>query len=138
MLDRFKKVQKKCFLAISLVLATTILYLFDIRQVTEPKMEVGSNLTASGFLVHTAKCRIPDLDAFDDAVKGYFELKPHFSCTQKPPLIESNQTSIWVVESALRQYEADSITSLDCCYTPFWRIQIGENEENLNYDNRIT
>lgn len=77
-----------------------------------------------GFLVNTEGCRIPDLDPMDSSVSGFIEDDTPVECSRHygPALLESNLTSIYLVESALVHYNVNDINSLYCCFKPFHRM----------------
>jgi len=43
------------------------------------------------------------------------------------PLVESNETSLYVNESVISSYNLTDISQLRCCYTPFWRVELKWN-----------
>ncbi|KAL0273858.1 UNVERIFIED_CONTAM: hypothetical protein PYX00_006440 [Menopon gallinae] len=138
MLERIKKVQKTYLLVIPLLVATITLYMLNYRQTLEPKIKMfKTNPNMSRFVVNTPGCRIPMLYPFHDAARDFFGLKPHFSCGNKPPLIDSNQTALWVVEEVRSLYGIDNDTFPDCCYTPFTRVPVTPDDKNSDIDNKL-
>lgn len=88
------------------------------------KIRFITNSVVPGYFVFTEGCRIPYMDPFDDSVKKYFYKRSHLRCSNKIPLVESNQTSIYIVPEALKFYYAKEIDHLTCCYTAFWRKKV--------------
>lgn len=101
---------------------------FKIRFITDSEVP--------GYLVYTEGCRIPYMDPFDDSIKKYFHRKNHYSCSKKIPLVESNQTSIYIVPEALRFYHAKQMDQLACCYTAFWRKKVKIGIVDYDADNK--
>nr|CAD7570537.1 unnamed protein product [Timema californicum] len=79
----------------------------------------------TGFLVNSRGCRIPAMDPFDRHVQRfiYREEPPNCANGRPPPLVGSNLTALFVIESALPYYNVSDVTQLDCCYQPFWRVR---------------
>lgn len=137
-----KKVRgSKFLLMIPLFAAGTVLYILGYYEETKPKtdsdIEIIDNLLVPGFLVHTEGCRIPYMNPYDPSIKKYLAKSSHFNCSNKPPLIESNQTSIYVMPDALEAYNLTSELDLDCCYSPFWRKEVKSGTVDNGADNKI-
>lgn len=137
-----KKVQgSRWLLMVPVLAAGCILYLLGIyeesRGKPDPEIGVIDNLIVPGFLVHTEGCRIPYMNPYDDSIKKYLSKESPFNCSNKNPLIESNQTSIYLVPEALEFYNATSESDLDCCYTPFWRKEVPVGTVDTGADNKI-
>nr|CAD7417003.1 unnamed protein product [Timema poppensis] len=79
----------------------------------------------TGFLVNSRGCRIPAMDPFDRHVQRfiYREEPPNCAKERPPPLVGSNLTALFVIESALPYYNVSDVAQLDCCYQPFWRVR---------------
>ncbi|KAG7208798.1 hypothetical protein KM043_014991 [Ampulex compressa] len=90
-------------------------------------------LVDSGFLVHNQGCRIPAMDPFDPAIKRYIEKEKPLECEvgDHPPLIESNNTSIFVNPHGRDHFYNKSEID-DCCWRTFWRKK--DNDNAVIYD----
>lgn len=75
------------------------------------------------FLVKTKGCRIPRMDPFDDSVISFIENQTKSVCNEgKPPLVDSNDTSLFVLRSSLEAYYLN-VSLFRCCYKAFWRVE---------------
>uniref|UniRef100_A0A1B6EXQ9 DUF229 domain-containing protein n=1 Tax=Cuerna arida TaxID=1464854 RepID=A0A1B6EXQ9_9HEMI len=82
-----------------------------------------------GFLVDTKGCRIPDLDPMDPSIQRFIYDEPPINCVEQygPALVESNLTSLYVNLAALAYYNVSDKSQLQCCYLPFWRVEVAES-----------
>jgi hypothetical protein len=87
--------------------------------------------------VDTIGCRIPDLDPFDPVIQEFIQKQKPLNCHEKHPLlVDANLTSLFIMKSALPDFNISDVEELDCCYQPFWRQTLHKGE---NYHgNKIT
>ncbi|RZC39846.1 DUF229 domain containing protein [Asbolus verrucosus] len=82
-----------------------------------------------GFLIKTPGCRIPYMDPFDHTVKKFIHKEKRPLCNNGTlPLVDSNLTSIFIVNSSLANYTHQDINALRCCYLPFYRAEPSGSE----------
>lgn len=144
MLYQFPTGRKSQFLfVIVLTLSALSFYYFGVRQETFRRESFNfiteKNLTPSkaypsGYVVNTPGCRIPDLHPFDKTILKYLSSVEPVQCSEKPPLIESDQIRIWVERSALPSYNISHLEDLDCCYRPFARAAIDKKHFRTDVD----
>ncbi|XP_043276479.1 uncharacterized protein [Venturia canescens] len=89
----------------------------------------------SGYLVNNKGCRIAALDPFDPISRRFIEIEKPFECENGTqfPLIESNETAIYVNLSAQYHYYNKS-ESPNCCWTSFTRKAGQDNA--VTFENR--
>lgn len=87
-----------------------------------------------GFLIKTDGCRIPDMKVFDDSIISYIKNESKPVCNGgKPSLVESNDTSLFVLDDSLDAYGVNDTGLFKCCYRTFWRVEpVGKQ-----WDNRV-
>ncbi|EEB11929.1 conserved hypothetical protein [Pediculus humanus corporis] len=91
------------------------------------------------YLINTSGCRIPYINPFDKTVLKYYKYVPPHMCSDRKPLIESNQTSIRIVKSELKNYDVKNIKELLCGYVEFSvnnKIQQQQVKKSYDYENR--
>lgn len=88
-----------------------------------------------GFLIKTAGCRIPHMDAFDATIKSFIYKEKRPVCNEGiPALFDSNLTSIFLINSSLANYTDQDISALKCCYQPFYRAEPEGNDGDSNIE----
>ncbi|XP_022914321.2 uncharacterized protein [Onthophagus taurus] len=124
----------------ALLLFTDVFQSFKYNlQLLQPKFidndeNQMENKNTKQFLVTTEKCNIPEMDPYDISVRGFiFDEKPVRCDNGRPPLFESNRTSIYIEEKSLRFYGILDRRKLTCKYTPFKRV----DPENGVKDNKV-
>ncbi|KAK4880385.1 hypothetical protein RN001_008531 [Aquatica leii] len=91
----------------------------------------------NGFLIKTEGCRIPYMDPFDPAVVKFIgKEKPPACNSNKPPLMESNLTSIYLLNASLAAYQIQNVSALNCCYSIFKRVKPSpkENDNKVSFE----
>ena len=89
------------------------------------------------YLINTSGCRIPYINPFDKTVLKYYKYVPPHMCSDRKPLIESNQTSIRIVKSELENYHVKNVKELLCGYVEFSvnnKIQQQQQQVKKSYD----
>ncbi|KAK9728291.1 Protein of unknown function (DUF229) [Popillia japonica] len=82
-----------------------------------------SDDSMKGFLLKTKGCRIPELKPINHGIKRFIFAEKAVVCNNgTPPLIESNQTCLYIVKSALEAYDVNATSLLACCYQKFSRV----------------
>ncbi|KAF5293100.1 hypothetical protein FQA39_LY13710 [Lamprigera yunnana] len=103
--------------------------LFETSTVRIQHLPIYQNAEFHGFLVKTKGCRIPYMDPFDKAVREYISKEKPVVCNKnKPPLMDSNLTSIYILNSSLVDYNITNARALNCCYSSFKRRDSSPNE----------
>lgn len=89
-----------------------------------------------GFLVRNKGCRLPAMDPFDPAVRRFIT-KEEFECEygNSPPLIESNNTALFVNPLAWNEFYNKSPGSINCCWRSFWRTKDDDTHVTLVLSN---
>lgn len=138
----------KYLFILSTVLGSSILILF-IRTSTEPLFYSGSQYTnvesyrlgesEEGTTINTEGCTIPDLKPFDESINKFIErpknVKP---CKDADyPLLNNNDTHIWIVSSHLPYYNVPEIYNISCCYKSFYRPAAISDILSINVDDRV-
>nr|XP_023021582.1 uncharacterized protein LOC111509955 isoform X1 [Leptinotarsa decemlineata] len=124
-----------------LLLCGAMLFYADVFQIQlYPPNEIllrnnNSNKNyLAGFVINTPGCRIPDMNPFSDGVKKYIKEPTPSNCNNGiPPLFESNDTSLYLLNSSLASYNIIDVNDLKCCYRTIWRKEPKEGE----YDNKM-
>ncbi|KAF5293098.1 hypothetical protein FQA39_LY13708 [Lamprigera yunnana] len=103
--------------------------LFEISGVRIQHLPISNNTELDGFLIKTEGCRIPYMDPFDKVVRKYISKEEPVVCNQNiPPLMDSNLTSIYILNSSLVDYNITNVRALNCCYSSFKRVDSSPNE----------
>ncbi|XP_029676775.1 uncharacterized protein LOC115243716 isoform X1 [Formica exsecta] len=87
---------------------------------------VYTPIGSGGYLVRNKGCRLPAMDPFDPATRPFIT-KPSLECGKSLPLIESNNTALFVNPLASNEFH-----NISCCWRPFWRTE--NNDNALTYD----
>ncbi|XP_069698060.1 uncharacterized protein [Periplaneta americana] len=107
-------------------------YLRSVRRSYSPVQKI---ITARhAFLINTSGCRIPHLEAFNYQVQPYLSKVNPIICSDKPLLVNSNRTALFIETSALPAYGINDIRELKCCYKPFFRVP---NDDSKQFDNSV-
>ncbi|KAI4464208.1 hypothetical protein MML48_3g00011732 [Holotrichia oblita] len=95
-----------------------------IEQTPSQKFMIPTDdASTKGFLLKTKGCRIPELKPIDGNIKRFIFAEKAVVCNNgRPPLVESNQTYLFIVKSALEAYDVNITSLLTCCYQMFLRI----------------
>ncbi|RZC39844.1 DUF229 and/or Phosphodiest domain containing protein [Asbolus verrucosus] len=94
--------------------------MIPIKIRTQDKTVAPKSL--DGFVIKTPGCRIPYMDPFDRSVEKFIFKQKRPVCNNGiPALVDSNMTSIFLVESSLAEYTHRDISEVKCCYVPFYR-----------------
>ncbi|CAD6242737.1 GSCOCG00009554001-RA-CDS [Cotesia congregata] len=97
------------------------------------KISIVTN-TVLGFIVHKQGCQIAELDPFNEFAKHFMETENPLECEfgNQLPLVESNDTAIFINPDAHNQYYNETEVVADCC----WRIfERKKNQDNfVKYD----
>ena len=72
-------------------------------------------------MVNTKGCRIPDLNILDPKINRFIFKERAIECGKVKPLVNSNQTHLFLEHSALPGYNVSYPEELLCCFRPFWR-----------------
>ncbi|XP_030753812.1 uncharacterized protein LOC115880669 isoform X3 [Sitophilus oryzae] len=99
------------------------------------------NADVKGFLINTQGCKIPEMNPFDASVKAFVSKPDMMVCNKNiPPLFDSNLTSIYLVEPALKHYNISNSTELTCCYKSFWREDPkgSDNDKQMKFSENCT
>ncbi|XP_057671812.1 uncharacterized protein LOC130903615 isoform X1 [Diorhabda carinulata] len=135
---KFKRVPSIYWILI--LLCIVMLFLADVFQMQYLTIQLTKPVINSvtfddkSYTIYTPGCKIPYMDPFDQSIREYITSMKLPKCNEgKPPLFESNLTSIYVLNSSLSYYQLDDTTRLDCCYSPFFRQEPEGNES----DNKI-
>ncbi|XP_017786040.1 PREDICTED: uncharacterized protein LOC108569125 isoform X2 [Nicrophorus vespilloides] len=92
---------------------------------------VQEELSMKGFFIRTPGCTIPEMRAMDDSIKKYIFMEKSVLCNNgTPPLIDSNRTSIYLLESSLEYYNLNDTEQLTCCYQEFHRVAPGQSKDD--------
>lgn len=84
----------------------------------------------SRFIINTAGCKIPDVVTNSTYIKYYFKPVAPIKCQEKrPPLFESNYTSIYMNESALLMYGYKNTALVKCCCMWLRRMPMGDSSK---------
>lgn len=92
--------------------------------------------SSASFVVDTSGCRIPALDAMDPLVRRFVWMEKPLSCSSRPPLVESNDSFLWVRRDALETYNVTD-EDLRCHYCPLWRPDGDPNNYSYGVDNVV-
>lgn len=68
-------------------------------------------------------------------ISGFYTLADGQRHQRRPPLVQSNLTSLWIVQSKLKDYKVSDVRYLACCYRPFKRVQQNPDNYTKNADN---
>lgn len=81
-----------------------------------------------GFLVKNRGCRIAALQPIDEFSKRFIEVMKPIECEfgNQLPLVESNDTFLFINKDAISQYYNDTET-IDCCWRSFTRKKYSDN-----------
>lgn len=91
----------------------------SIKHLPDILTSLEDSLDSRGFFIKTEGCRIPDVQASDKEV-----LSENLTVTCNdglPPLIESNLTHLYLLQTSFLDYEIEKYESLKCCYSVFHR-----------------
>ncbi|XP_045468544.1 uncharacterized protein LOC123676588 isoform X2 [Harmonia axyridis] len=71
-----------------------------------------------GYLIKTPGCKIPELPLNNTALQHYFEYQYKGAhCNQdRPPLVDSNLTSLHLLDTSFQSYNISDRSSVRCCY----------------------
>lgn len=92
-----------------------------------------------GFVIKTSGCRIPYMDPLDPSVMKFIHKQKKPVCNNGvPPLIKSNLTSIFLLNSSVISYTNGDTSMLQCCYQPFHREEPKDDESDnkIKFDNK--
>ncbi|KAF5293097.1 hypothetical protein FQA39_LY13707 [Lamprigera yunnana] len=115
--------------------------LFEMSTVRIQHISTSNNAEFNGFLIKTEGCRIPYMDPFDRAVRKYIDKEKPVVCNKnKPPLMNSNLTSIYILNSSLVDYNIRNVSALSCCYSSFKRVDSSpkENDNKIKFYSCVT
>ncbi|XP_044266992.1 uncharacterized protein LOC123012869 isoform X2 [Tribolium madens] len=123
-----------------LIIFAVLLFVMDVFQsqyaLIPTRVQISEDFTTElkGFLIKTPGCRIPFMDPFDPTVTKFIHKEKKPVCNDGiPPLIDSNLTSIYLINSSVANYTDQDITAIKCCYQPFYRQEPGGTDG----DNKI-
>lgn len=109
-------------------------YTFRPNVVQRSLMPIVIDPGLKGFLIKTEGCRIPHMNAFDESIIKCIKNETRSVCNKgKPALVDSNDTSLFLVESSLDAYSINDTDLLNCCYRVFWRVDPVKTQQ----DNRV-
>ncbi|KAF2883976.1 hypothetical protein ILUMI_22204 [Ignelater luminosus] len=109
--------------------------------------EINVNITTDpDYLVYSSKCRIPNVDPFNEEVKHLYKIKPYTKCTKLPLLtyITVNETTavLHINQTAIHHYSQNGVF---CCYSSVTRKEDKKNPDatiNVSkceeFDNNVT
>lgn len=99
-----------------------------------PTIEVEDH--QKGYLIKTKGCKIPDLPVTNKELEKYFSYKYDGAhCNKdKPPLVESNLTSLYLLKESFISYRIFNLNSLHCCYEELKRIQPRDTQSDNQYE----
>ncbi|XP_077296279.1 uncharacterized protein LOC143918323 [Arctopsyche grandis] len=145
---------KYYLLALPIVIATIFLLLINIGvEITFQSHEIRFSwtrldnykyvdLSEENYFIKTEGCTIPAFDPFDISVVNFFHMVKPISChnSTSPPLVESNQTSLWIEEKYYSNYGISEEQHLLCCYRPFFRqdSNISTSDDRYEYEKDCT
>ncbi|XP_034952238.1 uncharacterized protein [Chelonus insularis] len=97
---------------------------------TEDRSFTIESIQVSGFLVHKPGCRITAFDPADLVAKRFMQKEKPLVCEfgSRLPLVESNDTALYINSKAFGQYYNTSNVA-DCCWRTF--------ERKKNFDNFV-
>ena len=82
-----------------------------------------------GFLIKTEGCKIPEMNVTDPSISSFiFKEKPVICNKGVPALVDSNLTSIYLLNTSFPHYGINDTELLDCCYSPFKRVDPAEGQ----------
>lgn len=126
-----------------IILSGTLLFFLNVFQaqysyhVMQPTVIFESNPLPSedanmkGFLLKTKGCRLPEMLPMDSTIENFiFPEKPVICNGGLPPLIDSNRTSLYLVNNSLSAYEINDTAELKCCFRQFWRVNPVEAQKD--------
>lgn len=122
MIHRVPMGRKNQFLLLGLCIATvTTIYYFAEQEknfIIEnvPLFYENVNTSSPAYIIDTPGCKIPNVDPFDKSVLKYIKNPTTMKCSDKLPLIQSDQRSIWIDEDALKTYKFKKASDIECCY----------------------
>ncbi|KAL3278183.1 hypothetical protein HHI36_013522 [Cryptolaemus montrouzieri] len=90
-----------------------------------PKLEkIQIEDSGKGYLIKTEGCKIPELPITSDTIRKYFKYESEtIHCNKdKPALVESNLTSLFILENSFESYNISNKSLLNCCYKELKRI----------------
>ncbi|KAF5298405.1 hypothetical protein FQR65_LT01183 [Abscondita terminalis] len=124
------------YLFLLLLVCAGLIFYVDIFQLQSFQISTSYRLLeksekddVQGFLIKTEGCRIPYIDPFDSAVTKFItKVKPIVCNKNKPPLMDSNLTGIYLLNTSLAAYKIKNIAGLKCCYTIFKRVDSKPNQ----------
>ncbi|KAL0107779.1 hypothetical protein PUN28_014805 [Cardiocondyla obscurior] len=102
------------------------------QDVSQEYLSTASNIytptSNGGFLVRNKGCRLPAMDPLDPAVQRFIK-KDKFECEygNSPPLIESNNTALFVNPLANNEFYNNPKGDINCCWRRFWRAKDDDN-----------
>ncbi|XP_044756231.1 uncharacterized protein LOC123314893 [Coccinella septempunctata] len=101
-----------------------------------PRVEIGDN--QKGYLIKTKGCKIPELPITNKHLESYFEFKYEGAHCNKdrPPLVASNLTSLFVLKASFGSYNISQRSSLRCCYEELMRKEPKEGQSDRQYQFR--
>ncbi|KAF2896049.1 hypothetical protein ILUMI_10142 [Ignelater luminosus] len=103
----------------------SIKHLSDILTSTKIRLDL------KGYFIKTKGCRIPDVRASDTSNEKTVSENFTVTCNDGlPPLIDSNLTHLYLLQTSFAAYEIKSYDALKCCYSVFQRKIPGKNESD--------
>lgn len=119
-------------LLITIAALGSLLYVINIREIDffSYFRHRRKAYTTSLYTINTTGCKIPYLEIDDEEIVNLLHEIDSYSCSDKPPLIESNLTSLYVNESVLKNYGVNSVNEIKCFYKSFERVVPKELEED--------
>lgn len=126
---------------IPVIICGSLLFVADVFQAQYSTSEAAVNTifeidsnSLKGFLIKTSGCRIPFMEPYDQSITAFIYKEKQPICNEgRPPLFDSNLTSIYLLHGSLENYTDQDVKALHCCYRPFHRGIPGEHES----DNKI-
>ncbi|XP_031351112.1 uncharacterized protein LOC116176608 isoform X2 [Photinus pyralis] len=105
---------------------------FQITTIGLPKPRfIGYRENSGSFVIKTEGCRMPYIDPFDSSIRRYIFTERKITCNKnKPPLMDANFTSIYLLHNSLGAYKVTNLSSLECCYSPFHRVDPSSNQDD--------
>lgn len=87
------------------------------------------------YFIKTRGCTIPAFEPFDQSVIQFFHNEEPVHCYNEssPPLVDSDHTSLWIVEKHFSNYSINNRDDLACCYMPFYRQSYSEDSKDERF-----
>ncbi|XP_014223435.1 uncharacterized protein LOC106650121 isoform X2 [Trichogramma pretiosum] len=107
-------------------------YILELKSQTTPRAAAA---VRDGYVVYTQGCRIPDLSPYEASNARYFDQPQPIVCEHgsQPPLVESNNSAVYVNLEAKQFYYNDT-ESPECCWRRFWRKDNKDDEVSISDD----